>query len=378
MSFKGAFDASEAVEATWQTALKNSAKGDMYAVSVAGSPQNGGNPFFSVTLEVGDVLISETALGVDDFGAEGDWIVLQKNLTDVASAAGLATELTDRAAADDAIEAAAGLTAAGAFGSAIAAETNGHIDLSTQTNLKGCIETLAADADTAIEAEEVRALAAEVANAALAAANEVHIDNAVTLSGVAKDQTHLSTFTGATIADNQTVKAALQALETGLEAGGGAVGATDVNAIINYMNAALDVIRYSSNSADMPYEIEADGGGNVASEYAVPNNLGSGNTTGYADAEGIDVSLDGMALSSGGIYATQAAYETARDSAEGLDPHDFWVQSQSVPAALSSTAWASSDIADTVIMVFQPEVGSMLRIESECYSADLHENKATI
>jgi len=39
-----------------------------------------------------------------------------------------------------------------------------------------------------------------------------------TLTGVAKDATHLATFTGGTIADNQTVKAALQALETKVEA----------------------------------------------------------------------------------------------------------------------------------------------------------------
>ena len=55
------------------------------------------------------------------------------------------------------------------------------------------------------------------ADAAIAA-NEVHIDNAATLSGVAKDSTHLATFTGSTIADNGTIKAALQALETKVEA----------------------------------------------------------------------------------------------------------------------------------------------------------------
>ena len=55
------------------------------------------------------------------------------------------------------------------------------------------------------------------ADAAIAA-NEVHIDNAATLSGVAKDSTHLATFTGSTITDNQTIKAALQLLETKVEA----------------------------------------------------------------------------------------------------------------------------------------------------------------
>ena len=50
------------------------------------------------------------------------------------------------------------------------------------------------------------------------AANETHIDNAVTLTGVAKDSTHLATFTGSTINNNVTIKAALQALETKVEA----------------------------------------------------------------------------------------------------------------------------------------------------------------
>ena len=53
---------------------------------------------------------------------------------------------------------------------------------------------------------------------ALATANEVHIDNVVTLSGVAKDATDLGTFTGSTISDSKTLKEALQQLETAHEA----------------------------------------------------------------------------------------------------------------------------------------------------------------
>ena len=53
---------------------------------------------------------------------------------------------------------------------------------------------------------------------ALSTANEVHIDNAVSLTGVAKDSTNLGTFTGSTISDSKTVKEAMQQLETALEA----------------------------------------------------------------------------------------------------------------------------------------------------------------
>ena len=48
-------------------------------------------------------------------------------------------------------------------------------------------------------------------------ANETHIDNVATLTGVAKDSANLGTFTGSTIADSSTVKAALQLLEAAVE-----------------------------------------------------------------------------------------------------------------------------------------------------------------
>ena len=60
-------------------------------------------------------------------------------------------------------------------------------------------------------------------------ANETHIDNLATLTGVAKDSTNLGTFTGSTIADSQTVKAALQALETAVEAAGSAASLSAVS-----------------------------------------------------------------------------------------------------------------------------------------------------
>ena len=46
---------------------------------------------------------------------------------------------------------------------------------------------------------------------------KTHIDNVATLSGVAKDSANLGTFTGSTISDSQTIKAALQLLETAVE-----------------------------------------------------------------------------------------------------------------------------------------------------------------
>ena len=51
-------------------------------------------------------------------------------------------------------------------------------------------------------------------------ANETHMDNMATLTGVAKDSTDLGAFSGSTIGSGLSVKSALQAVETALEAAG--------------------------------------------------------------------------------------------------------------------------------------------------------------
>ncbi len=51
----------------------------------------------------------------------------------------------------------------------------------------------------------------------LQTAESLHVDDILTALGIASEATHFGTFTGGTIADNVTAKAALQALETSLE-----------------------------------------------------------------------------------------------------------------------------------------------------------------
>ena len=64
-------------------------------------------------------------------------------------------------------------------------------------------------------------------------ANEVHIDNVVSLTGVSKDAANLGTFTGSTIADSSTVKAAIQALETAVETKATSAVVTEVDANVD-------------------------------------------------------------------------------------------------------------------------------------------------
>ena len=87
---------------------------------------------------------------------------------------------------------------------------------------------------------------ANTAAVAVGAANEVHIDNLVTLSGVAKDDTELGTFTGDVIADGATIKAALQALETEVE---------QVQTNLNTTQADVD---QNESDADAAIALKAD------------------------------------------------------------------------------------------------------------------------
>ena len=83
-------------------------------------------------------------------------------------------------------------------------------------------------------------------------ANETHVDNMATLTGVAKDSTNLGTFTGGTINDNQTIKQALQALETQVEATQADVdqNESDADAAIAAVQADVDQNEADADAAD--------------------------------------------------------------------------------------------------------------------------------
>jgi hypothetical protein len=80
-------------------------------------------------------------------------------------------------------------------------------------------------------------------------ANETHVDNLVTLSGVAKDSVNLGTFTGSTISDNVVVKVALQELETEVE--------TKLASETLTLTAFQTVVAASSDFADFQTRVAA-------------------------------------------------------------------------------------------------------------------------
>ena len=101
---------------------------------------------------------------------------------------------------------------------------------------------------------------------ALINANETHIDNVATLSGLAKDSTSLGTFTGTTIADSTTIKAALQTLETAVESKGNATSLTSLTTAVGDLNTLSGVAQNATNLGTFTGSTVAD---NVAVKTAL-------------------------------------------------------------------------------------------------------------
>ena len=93
-------------------------------------------------------------------------------------------------------------------------------------------------------------------------ANETHIDNMATLTGVAKDATGLGTFTGSTISDDSDIKTALQDLESAAEsAQAGSAVADQVKTVTDATNADQYVTFVNDDNATATTEaVRTDAG----------------------------------------------------------------------------------------------------------------------
>ena len=195
-------------------------------------------------------------------------------------------------------------------------------------------------------------------------------DNLVTLTGVARDATNLGTFNGSTVGDAETIKGAIQDLETSLEtvAGGGAlaasvaVGSTDSDST-HFINFVAD------NNADPTQEqIRTDGDFNYnpsTNTLVVTNITGNltgivtGNVTGdltgnvTGDVTGNATSSDTVDVSDEGSNATfypvfssgsGSGKTISRDSGLSYNPSSNTLTTGTFSGALSGNASSSTQI----------------------------------
>ena len=154
------------------------------------STSDGGSTYESKSIKISNLfssVASGTDLGTFSGSTLSDNASVKTALQELETA--LETEVSDRAAA-------------------ITAAVANLVD-----SAPGTLDTLN---EIAAALNDDPALATTLTN--LINANEAHIDANVSVLGVTKDDTDLGAFTGSTIADSQSVKQALQALETAAEA----------------------------------------------------------------------------------------------------------------------------------------------------------------
>ena len=137
---------------------------------------------------------------------------------------------------------------------------------------------------------------------ALSTANETHIDNMATLTGVAKDSTNLGTFSGSTIADDQTLKAALQALETAVEAAGSASTMTAIS------NDVTD-LRTLSGTSDEDEDLGTFSGSTIGD-----------NVTIKAALQALETAVESASVVDAGDNVNRLVANTTADTA----PSDFY------------------------------------------------------
>ena len=154
------------------------------------STSDGGSTYESKSIKISNLfssVASGTDLGTFSGSTLSDNASVKTALQELETA--LETEASDRAAA-------------------ITTAVNNLVD-----SAPGTLDTLN---EIAAALNDDPALATTLTN--LINANEAHIDANVAAIGITKDDTDLGSFSGSTIADSQTVKQALQALETASEA----------------------------------------------------------------------------------------------------------------------------------------------------------------
>lgn len=180
---------------------------------------------------------------------------------------------------------------------------------------------------------------------------DANADDLISLSGVAENATDLGTFTGTTIADNVTIKAALQALETAVETGassadlddlvtltGVAANSTDLGTFTGSTIADNETIKGALQDLETALELKAD-------EADVVLRDGS-------QAFTADQSMGGNKLTNLGAptAGSDAATKTYVDSvAEGLKPKEA-VRVASTANVDISTGLENGDSIDGVTL----------------------------
>lgn len=159
---------------------------------------------------------------------------------------------------------------------------------------------------------------------------QTDVDDLITLSGVPANSVDLGTFTGTTITDDQTIKGALQDLETGLESHitdttdahdasaisnipSGNLSATDIQGAVNELQTDID-----SNASSISNHISNPTGAHSASAISTTPSGNLAATQVQAALNELQSDIDTRLLATGGTLTTPAKLDMKQDTLANL------------------------------------------------------------
>lgn len=170
---------------------------------------------------------------------------------------------------------------------------------------------------------------------------DTNVDDLVTLSGVAENSTDLGTFTGVTIPDSSTVKSALQSLETAHE------GLSSTLNTFEWQNSALDYI--TDNTAVPPTETSGD-------RYVLAHDGGAPNAAWDGASAGDVVEFNGTTWDA--VTPTLGTFISVDDANDRLY---YW----------GGSSWAEKYFEATTASTGLTKVGFDIRLDASAAGAGL-------
>ncbi len=174
----------------------------------------------------------------------------------------------------------------------------------------------------------------------MSASDKTNLGALVTLSGVSAGSTNLGTFTGATIANSSTIKSALQALETAVEA---IVSPTGTDLSITFNTGALTLNSSTGTDVLLPVATITNNGLLSAADKVIVNTLNT-NVPALISLSGVAAAATNLGTFSGSTISNNTtikdalqSLETAVEAIPAPDGNGIYDGSGVIPAATVAT-----------------------------------------
>lgn len=233
--------------------------------------------------------------------------------------------------------------------------------IADSSTIKAALQAL----ETSVETKAASSVVTEI---------DGNVDDLVTLSGVAENSTGLGTFSGTTISDNATIKAALQSLETGLEAKAASSVVTEIDGNVDDLISLSGVAENASNLGaftgstisdsttikgalqQLETSVEAKAASSVVTEI-------DGNVNDLVTLTGVGENVTSLGTFTGSVIADNVSIKAALQALEtAVESSNFVDAGDNVNRLVGSTS-ADTEPANWLFLVVDTSNGAIKAID---------------